>query len=470
MFDFTFTYTDLYELAMSQVYFFNGKKDDKAVFDFFFRKNPFNGGYAVFAGLEDFLDITGNLRFDESDLDFLKENGFDNGFLSYLKNFRFRGDIFSCNEGEIVFASEPVVQIEASIIEAQIIETILLNILNFQTLIATKASRLRLVSGNKTLIDFGLRRAQGPGGYYASRAAIIGGFDATSNVCAGKDYNVPVSGTMAHSFVQCFDNELEAFRKFAENWPSKCVLLVDTYDTLGSGVPNAIKTAKEMEKKGNFLKGIRLDSGDLAYLAKESRRMLDQAGLHYVKIAASNKLNEFVIRSLELQNAPVDIYGVGTNLVTGYPDGAVDGVYKLSSFSGKSKIKLTETLEKTSLPDKKKIFRLSDSNGNWIGADAVFVENENESEMMFHPFEPLKSMRIKDYKKEALLNPVMKNGKRLNSEPRLSEISRYTKCRLGMLPQEYKRFENPHTYKIGISKGLKEKRDSLIEQYKRKMN
>lgn len=470
MFDFTFTYTDLYELAMSQVYFFNGKKDDKAVFDFFFRKNPFNGGYAVFAGLEDFLDITGNLRFDESDLDFLKENGFDNGFLSYLKNFRFRGDIFSCNEGEIVFASEPVVQIEASIIEAQIIETILLNILNFQTLIATKASRLRLVSGNKTLIDFGLRRAQGPGGYYASRAAIIGGFDATSNVCAGKDYNVPVSGTMAHSFVQCFDNELEAFRKFAENWPSKCVLLVDTYDTLGSGVPNAIKTAKEMEKKGNFLKGIRLDSGDLAYLAKESRRMLDQAGLHYVKIAASNKLNEFVIRSLELQNAPVDIYGVGTNLVTGYPDGAVDGVYKLSSFSGKSKIKLTETLEKTSLPDKKKIFRLSDSNGNWIGADAVFVENENESEMMFHPFEPLKSMRIKDYKKEALLNQVMKNGKRLNSEPRLSEISRYTKCRLGMLPQEYKRFENPHTYKIGISKGLKEKRDSLIEQYKRKMN
>lgn len=470
MFDFTFTYTDLYELAMSQVYFFNGKKDDKAVFDFFFRKNPFNGGYAVFAGLEDFLDITGNLRFDESDLDFLKENGFDNSFLSYLKNFRFRGDIFSCNEGEIVFASEPVVQIEASIIEAQIIETILLNILNFQTLIATKASRLRLISGNKTLIDFGLRRAQGPGGYYASRAAIIGGFDATSNVCAGKDYNVPVSGTMAHSFVQCFDNELEAFRKFAENWPSKCVLLVDTYDTLGSGVPNAIKTAKEMEKKGNFLKGIRLDSGDLAYLAKESRRMLDQAGLHYVKIAASNKLNEFVIRSLELQNAPVDIYGVGTNLVTGYPDGAVDGVYKLSSFSGKSKIKLTETLEKTSLPDKKKIFRLSDSNGNWIGADAVFVENENESEMMFHPFEPLKSMRIKDYKKEALLNPVMKNGKRLNSEPRLSEISRYTKCRLGMLPQEYKRFENPHTYKIGISKGLKEKRDSLIEQYKRKMN
>jgi len=470
MFDFTFTYTDLYELAMSQVYFFNGKKDDKAVFDFFFRKNPFNGGYAVFAGLEDFLDITGNLRFDESDLDFLKENGFDNSFLSYLKNFRFRGDIFSCNEGEIVFASEPVVQIEASIIEAQIIETILLNILNFQTLIATKASRLRLVSGNKTLIDFGLRRAQGPGGYYASRAAIIGGFDATSNVCAGKDYNVPVSGTMAHSFVQCFDNELEAFRKFAENWPSKCVLLVDTYDTLGSGVPNAIKTAKEMEKKGNFLKGIRLDSGDLAYLAKESRRMLDQAGLHYVKIAASNKLNEFVIRSLELQNAPVDIYGVGTNLVTGYPDGAVDGVYKLSSFSGKSKIKLTETLEKTSLPDKKKIFRLSDSNGNWIGADAVFVENENESEMMFHPFELLKSMRIKDYKKEALLNPVMKNGKRLNSEPRLSEISRYTKCRLGMLPQEYKRFENPHTYKIGISKGLKEKRDSLIEQYKRKMN
>lgn len=470
MFDFTFTYTDLYELAMSQVYFLNGKKDEKAVFDFFFRKNPFNGGFAVFAGLEDFLDITGNLRFDESDLDFLKENGFDNGFLSYLKNFRFRGDIFSCNEGETVFASEPIVQIEASIIEAQIIETILLNILNFQTLIATKASRLRLVSGKKTLIDFGLRRAQGPGGYYASRAAIIGGFDATSNVCAGKDYNVPVSGTMAHSFVQCFDNELEAFRKFAENWPDKCVLLVDTYDTLGSGVPNAIKTAKEMEKNGNFLKGIRLDSGDLAYLAKESRRMLDQAGLHYVKIAASNKLNEFVIRSLELQNAPIDIYGVGTNLVTGYPDGAVDGVYKMSSVSGKSKIKLTETLKKTSLPDKKKILRLSDSYGNWIGADAVYIDDEGESEMMFHPFEPLKSMRIKDYKKEALLNPVMKNGNRLNPEPLLSEISQYTKSRLNMLPEEYKRLENPHIYKIGISKGLKEKRDSLIEQYKRKIN
>ncbi len=361
MLNFSATYTDQYQLAMAQVYFKKGQKDYTAIFDYYFRKLPFNGGYAIFAGLQDLLEIIENIKFSDKDLEYLKKQDFDDDFLEYLKDFKFHGNINSVQEGDVVFPTRPVLQVEANIIEAQIIETILLNLLNFQTLIATKASRIKLVSGERTLLDFGLRRAQGPGGYYATRAAIVGGFNGTSNVIAGRDFDIPVSGTMAHSFIQSYDDEITAFRDFSEGRPKDCVLLVDTYDTLKSGVPNAITVAKEMEERGQKLMAIRLDSGDLAYLSKQCRKMLDEAGLDYVKIAASNQLEENVIKSLLEQGARIDVFGVGTNLVIGSPDAALDGVYKLAYSHGKPRIKISESIVKVTLPHKKQVYRLRDS-------------------------------------------------------------------------------------------------------------
>ncbi|APG60888.1 nicotinate phosphoribosyltransferase [Christiangramia salexigens] len=466
MHNFTATYTDQYQLAMAQVYFKNGQKDNTAIFDYSFRKLPFNGGYAIFSGLEDLLEIISELRFSEKDLEFLKTQGFDNDFLQYLKEFRFRGTIYSSAEGDVIFPTRPVLQVEANIIEAQIIETILLNLLNFQTLVATKASRIRLVAGESQLLDFGLRRAQATGGYFATRAALIGGFNGTSNVIAGKNFDIPLSGTMAHSFVQSYDDELTAFREFAEGRPEKCVLLVDTYNTLKSGVPNAIRVAKEMEERGEQLLAIRLDSGDLAYLARESRKLLDDAGLAYVKIAASNQLDEYVIKSLLEQEAPIDIFGVGTNLVTGDPDGALDGVYKLAWAGGKPRIKISESIIKITLPHKKQVFRLKDDNGNCIGADVVGMFNEEKIEEMYHPFEPYKTMKISSYLHEPLLKKVLEDGEVLIPKRNLKEIAEYSAKRLAELPKEYKRFNNPHIYKIGISKELKEERDLLIKNFK----
>lgn len=468
MFDFTGTYTDQYQLTMGQVYFLKGHTHHTATFDYFFRKLPFNGGYAIFAGLEDLLEILRDLRFDDKDLEFLKKLELDSGYIDYLREFRFTGKVYSFREGDVVFPGEPVVRIEANIIEAQIIETLLLNILNFQTLIATKASRMRLQAKGRTLIDFGLRRAQGTGGYHASRAAIIGGFQATSNTRAGRDYGITVSGTMAHSYIQSYDDELTAFRDFAEAHPKNTVLLVDTYDTLRSGVPNAIKVGLEMEKRGHKLQGIRLDSGDLAYLARKSREMLDKAGLDYVKIAASNQLDEHLIRSLLDQEAPIDIFGVGTSLVTGHPDAALDGVYKLSFFGGKPRIKLSETISKVTLPHKKQVYRMLDIHGNFIGGDVVSLEEEENPEMMFHPFDPLKFQSIAQHDKEPLLQLVMDKGKILKKPYSLEEIAAFSEERLEKLPREYKRFFNPHIYKIGISKRLKKERDQLIEEHKMK--
>lgn len=465
MINYTGTYTDQYQLTMAQAYFKQGKADDKAVFDYFFRKLPFEGGYAVFAGLNDLLDILEQLHFDKTEIDYLKGLGFSDDFLDFLKNFRFRGKIFSSSEGDIVFPTRPVLQVEASMIEAQLIETLLLNVLNFQTLIATKASRMKLMAGEKQLVDFGLRRAQAAGGYYASKAAVAGGFNATSNVRAGMDFNIPVSGTMAHSFIQSYDDELCAFRDYAATYPDDCVLLVDTYDTLKSGVPNAIKTGKELEKKGHKLKGIRLDSGDLAYMAKESRRQLDKAGLDYVKIAASNQLDEHVIKSLMEQNAPIDFFGVGTSLVTGNPDAALDGVYKLSFAGGKPRLKLSENVEKITLPHMKQVYRLMGTDGNFLGADVVSLRDEKDLEEMFHPHIRDKSMNIENCQKEAILKPVMEHGKRLKAGDSLDEIAKFSQSQLKKLPDEYKRFTNPHIYKIGISKALQKERNKLIEAH-----
>ncbi len=466
MHNFTATYTDQYQLAMAQVYFQNGHKETPAVFDYYFRKLPFKNGYAIFAGLEDLLNILEDLRFSESDIDYLKEHGFPDEFLEYLSNFRFRGNIFSSREGDIIFPVRPVLQVEATIIEAQLIETLLLNLLNFQTLIATKASRIRLVAGERNLFEFGLRRAQGPGGYYASRAAIIGGFNGTSNVVAGKDFDILASGTMAHSFIQSYEDELTAFRAFAKGRPDDCVLLVDSYDTLNSGIPNAITVGKEMETEGKRLGGIRLDSGDLAYLAKQARKMLDEAGLKYVKIAASNQLDEFVIKSLLEQQAHIDTFGVGTSLVTGSPDAALDGVYKLAASDGKPRLKISENLSKVTIPHKKQVYRLSNAKGELIGADAIVKREETILDTMHDPRESLKSLDIADYKKEALLHPVMVDGKRTTPSQSLMEIAQYAKERLATLPPEYKRFYNPHIYKVGISSKLKQERENLIFKYR----
>ena len=465
MFNFTATYTDLYQLSMAQVYF-NKNENQQAVFDYYFRNLPYKGGYAVFAGLEELLDIIETLRFSEADLEYLKSHDFEPAFLEYLNDFRFSGNIKSMAEGEVVFPNAPILEVEANLIEAQIIETILLNILNFQTLIATKASRIRNVAGNKTLLDFGLRRAQGPGGYYASRAAVIGGFDGSSNVVTGRDFGISISGTMAHAFVQSYDDELTAFRDFAKHRPKNCVLLVDTYDTLKSGVPNAITVAKEMEERDQKLLAIRLDSGDLAYLAKRSRKLLDDAGLNYVKIAASNQLDEYVIQSLQNQNAPIDIYGVGTNLVIGKPDGALDGVYKLAFANGKPRIKISESISKVTLPHKKQVFRMFTEEGHLVGADAVALEEEWHLNRMHHPVEPFKNLTLASLKQKPMLQPVMTDGKRTYPEKSLEEITVFSKKQVDALPEEYKRFDNPHIYKVGISTQLKQERDKLIEQHK----
>lgn len=467
--NFSATYTDQYQLAMAQIYFNKGHKNHQAIFDYYFRKLPFNGGYAVFAGLEDLLKVLSELRFTEADIEFLKLQGFEDDFLKYLKKFRFTGKIYAASEGDIVFPTRPILQVEANIIEAQIIETILLNLLNFQTLVATKASRIRLVAGDAGLLDFGLRRAQATGGYFATRAAMIGGFNGTSNVIAAKNFDIPVSGTMAHSFIQSYDDELEAFRDFAQGRPEDCVLLVDTYNTLNSGVPNAIKVAKEMESRGEKLLAIRLDSGDLSYFAKETRKLLDEAGLNYVKIAASNQLDEYVIKSLLEQQAPIDIFGVGTNLVTGDPDGSLDGVYKLAYSNGKPRIKISESIFKVTLPHKKQVFRMKDDHGKCIGADAIGLYHEKGVDEMYHPFEPYKSMNLGKYHQEAILNKVMENGEILIDKRNLKEISEYSLTRLSELPIEYKRFNNPHIYKIGISELLREEREKLIKSYKQKL-
>ncbi len=466
MLDITGSYTDLYQLTMGQIYFLKGQRETPAVFDYFFRKPPFNGGYTVFAGLADVLQAVAGLRFDAADLEFLHASGLNPDFIAYLRDFRFQGTIYAAREGDLVFPTRPVLRVEGTIIEAQLIETLLLNMLNFQSLIATKASRCRIVAGDRQLIDFGLRRAQGLGSYHASRAAIVGGFDATSNVRAGRDFGVGVSGTMAHSLIQSYADELTAFRRFAEGRPDDCVLLVDTYDTLNSGVPNAIKVAGEMAQRGQRLKGIRLDSGDLAYLARQSRAMLDAAGLGYVKIAASNQLDEYVIKSLLEQGAPIDVFGVGTNLITGQPDAALDGVYKLSLAGEQPRIKLSESISKTTLPHRKQVFRVLDD-GHFLGADVVGLNDEQDIDIMYHPFEPYKSLFIARYGKEPLLHKVMERGRILNGPTTVEQIAEFCRQRLELLPAEYKRFDNPHIYKVGISERLRDMRDRLIVQHKR---
>jgi len=456
-------YTDYYELTMAQGYFLSGMAGKKACFDYFFRKLPYKGGYVVFAGLDDLLEILRNYTFDQEDIEYLRTCGFKEEFLSYLKQFRFKATIHAVKEGEIIFPNEPVLRVEGTILETQIIETLLLNLLNFQSLIATKASRIKLAAGNRSVIEFGLRRAQGLGGIHATRAAVIGGAEATSNVYSAHRFGITPSGTMAHSWVESFDDEEEAFRRFAEIYPDNCIFLVDTYDTLRSGVPNAIKIALEIERAGHRVKGVRLDSGDLAYLSKHTRFMLDAAGLHHLKIIATNQLDEHIIKSLLDQGAKIDVFGVGTSLVIGREDAALDGVYKLSRYDGEPRIKISENIEKILIPGVKKVYRYYSAENKFY-ADAVVGEQEGEIDQMIHPHQPTKRLSLSGLKKESLLNCVMKEGKVVMAKQTPYEIAAYVQERLALLPDEHKRFEYPHIYKVGASADLLKERDKLLNE------
>lgn len=464
-FSITGTYTDLYQLAMGRAYHNDGLNEMPASFDYFFRKIPYGGGYVIFAGLDDALEILETLRFTDEDLKYLSDLGFGKDYLDVLRGFRFRGKVYAPREGEVVFPTEPILRVEGNMLEVQLVETVLLNILNFQTLIATKAARIRSVADGAILSDFGMRRAQGFGAIQASRAAVIGGFDSTSNVYAAERYGLKCEGTMAHSFIQLYGDELTAFRKFAEAQPDKSVFLVDTYNTLKSGIPNAIKVAKEMEERGHRLRGIRLDSGDLSFFARRARKLLDDAGLSYVKIAASNQLDEYVVRSLRHQHAPIDIFGIGTSLVTGHPDGALDGVYKLVMADNEPRIKVSENIKKVTLPGKKQVYRLLNNDGSFFGADAIAQNDEETPPLLIHPFESHKRMNIIGIASESLLSPVMENGESLNRIRSIEEIKTYAAARLEQLPPEYKRFENPHVYKVGMSEKTHILRDDLLKKY-----
>lgn len=453
MVDFTATYTDLYQLSMAQVYFLKGHQHHRAVFDYFFRKLPFENGYAIFAGLETVLDGLARFRFDKTDLDYLHHQGFNPQFVEYLKSFHFTGKIYAPLEGDIIFPLRPVVVIEASIIEALLIETWLLNTLNFQTLIATKAARLRQAAGSAQLMEFGLRRAQSMAGYYASRAAFIGGVDATSNVGAAKDFDIPIVGTMSHAYIQSYEREVDAFRDFVTTWPEKSVLLVDTYDTISVGLANAIVIAKEMQARGQALLAIRLDSGDLAILAKKARKMLDKEGLTAVKIIASNQLDERIIFSLVNEKVPIDAFGVGTSLVTGLPDAALDGVYKLVEYNHHPCMKLSENIEKMTIPGKKQVYRFVDKKGLFIGHDLMTTFNETPEDAL-NFFSACSHSSLEGIKAVPVLQLVCDNGKRLGQPRVLSEIADYAQKRLGQLPKRFKKLQLADSYQVSMSEAL----------------
>lgn len=476
--------TDLYELTMMQGYFFE-KKRINAVFDMFFRRSPFGGGYAVFAGLQPLLEEVRDLRFTGEELDYLAGLGmFRPEFLDYLAGFRFAGDIYAVDEGTAVFPNEPLLRVEGDIIQAQLLESLLLNIVNFQTLIATKTSRVFLAANGGSILEFGLRRAQGiNGALAAARAAHIGGASATSNVLAGHLFGIPVAGTMAHSWIMAFPDEREAFMKFALLYPDRCVLLVDTYDTLKSGVPHAVSVFREMMEKGPLAAGVRLDSGDLEYLSKKVRKAFDDAGLPGVRIYASNELDEHIISHLVRQKAPIDAWGVGTHLVTAKDDPSLSGVYKLVAREQEGRmvptIKISNAVEKATNPCRKNIVRFFDER-NVMMADVMVREEEGDPDpllgklpgkepvVLYHPVHERVNTVISDYARyELLLKPVMRKGEICSPPPALKDVRANTLRSLSMLDETHKRFINPHVYKVSLSDSLKDLKFSLARLHER---
>jgi len=453
-------FTDYYELTMAQGWVFSGRADEPSVFDYTFRQNPFGGGYTLFAGLADLLEALENLSFDDEDLKALKGMGFKKPFLEFLKSFRFRGTVHSAREGEVVFPLEPVLRVEGGLVECQMVETLLLNVLNFQSLVATKAARVVQAAQGRRVVEFGLRRAQGLAGLSASRAAAVGGAEATSNVAASALWGLTPTGTLGHSWIQSFPDELTAFRAWAELNPDACVLLVDTYDTLASGVPNAVRVARELEAKGSQLLGIRLDSGDLAYLSKKARSLLDAAGLHAVKILVSNQLDEHIVKSLLDQKAPINAFGVGTRLVTAEGSGALDGVYKLCESGGQPRLKVSDNLAKATLPGAKKLVRYADADGAFV-ADGILLTNEKAVSTIYHPTQTAQKSRVSHLLPENLLYKMMEKGRTL-ARWTAADAAATARKRLGSLPPEHKRFENPHVYKVGLSRALTDLRRDLM--------
>lgn len=467
--------TDLYELTMLAGYLEEGMAEKPAVFDLFFRKNPFEGGYAVFAGLEPALEYLEELRFLPAELEYLRSLGlFKPRFLDFLCDFRFTGTVIAPPEGTVVFANEPLLTVEGPLAEAQFVETALLNIINFQTLIASKAARIVHAAAGAPVIEFGLRRAHGPdGGLSCARAACVGGVRSTSNVLAGMVYDLPVRGTHAHSWVQAFPDELTAFRAYADAFPDSSVLLVDTYDTLQSGIPNAITVARELREKGHELRGVRLDSGDLAYLSRESRKMFDVAGFPAVQIVASNELDEFVIESIRDEGGQVDIYGVGTKLATGHGSGggALGGVYKLVAIGGQARLKITSDIAKATLPGKKQLLRALGPAGDFI-QDVICLEEQvpGGGALVYDPAHPLQQTTLPaDVTLQDLRRVVMADGRRTAAPETLATMAERSQRELTRLPQGCLRFINPHRYKVSISGELNELRNTLIAQLQRSM-
>ena len=475
--------TDLYQLTMMQGYF-ESQSTETVVFDAFYRKNPCDNGYAIAAGLEQVIDYIKNLHFSEEDIEYLKSLGiFHKEFLDYLRTFRFEGDIYAIPEGSVVFPHEPLLKVIAPIMQAQLVETAILTIINHQSLIATKSARVVKAARGDGVMEFGLRRAQGPdAGIYGARAAMIAGCKGTSNVLAGQLFGVPVLGTHAHSWIMSFPDEYTAFKKYAELYPNACTLLVDTYDTLRSGVPNAIRVFTEMRESGIELKnyGIRLDSGDLAYMSKKARKMLDEAGFPDAVIAASSDLDEYLINSLKSQGAQITSWGVGTNMITSKDCPAFGGVYKLAAIQDPvtgeflPKIKLSENTAKVTNPGNKKILRIYDREFGKIRADLICLADEiyDESEdlIIFDPLETWKKTKFKGgtYTLREMLVPVFLKGECVYTSPSVMEIRDYCTREKETLWEETTRFVNPHKVYVDLSDKLFQIKSDLLEQMGRK--
>ena len=473
--------TDFYELTMMQGYFQQKDANETVIFDAFYRNNPDGNGYAVCAGLQQVIEYLNNLHFTQADVDYLRSTGmFQEDFLDYLLHFRFSGDVYAIPEGTVVFPREPLVKVVAPIMEAQLIETALLNIINHQSLIATKAARVVYAAAGDGVMEFGLRRAQGPdAGIYGARAAMIAGCVATSNVLAGQMFDVPVSGTHAHSWIMSFPDELTAFRTYAKLYPDACILLVDTYDTLKSGIPNAIRVFTEMREAGVQLTryGIRLDSGDLAYLSKKAKKMLDAAGFSDAIISASNDLDEHLIASLKLQGAAINSWGVGTNMITSKDSPSFGGVYKLAAIKDKKtgafipKIKLSENAEKITNPGDKTIQRIYEKETGKIIADLICLTHESydsrNSLLIFDPIETWKKTLLApdSYTLKELLVPVFKNGTCVYQSPSVMEIRAYCQRELDTLWEESRRLVNPHEVHVDLSNELWHMKNQLLDSY-----
>ena len=470
--------TDFYELTMMQGYY-EEKQNETVIFDVFFRQNHCGNGHSVCAGLEQVIDYVKNLNFTYEDVDYLRSlHIFSEDFLHYLSGFHFSGDIYAIPEGTVVFPKEPLLKVIAPIMEAQLVETAILNIINHQSLIATKTSRIVFAADGDGIMEFGLRRAQGPdAGLYGARAAMIGGCVGTSNVLAGQLFDVPVMGTHAHSWIMSFKDEYTAFKNYAKMYPDNCTLLVDTYDTLKSGVPNAIRVFREFKESGHPLKkyGIRLDSGDLAYLSKEARKMLDAAGFEDATICASNDLDEFLLHDLKMQKAAIDSWGVGTNLITSKDCPSFGGVYKLAAIKNQDgefipKIKISENTEKITNPGNKTIYRIYDKETGKLKADLICFAGEeydtNEDLLLFDPIETWKKTRLPGgtYTMREILVPVFINGECVYNSPSVMEIAAYCKQEKDTLWDETKRLFYPHRIHVDLSQKLYDVKKSLLDQ------